>query len=324
MRSTSTLKDTKNYCTAKPSPWFLAVAVGALLVPTAPSVAQATQTTPDQATNRQSLTQGKAMIAPTREELQQLQTRLQNLEQAPVEYGYPSGPGISIATPTGFGASNNIFFLGVGYNDRIRTARSASDGAFTLGYGFFDPRVLAVELSYTVLSTTGRTSPFGSGGFNLKVHHQFSDDFAVAAGWNGFVSIGTNNSNPLLANDLQNTVYVAATGIIHTQENIDAPFSRIALSAGVGGGAFRPVSDIFNGVNSVGVFGSAAIRVIQPISAIVEWTGQDLAAGLSIAPFPNLGFVITPAFRDLAGVSNIPGVIGGARFTIGAGFAFQF
>ena len=98
--------------------------------------------------------------------------------------------------------------------------------------------------------------------------------------------------------------------------------SRISLSAGVGGGQFLPFSTTSTNLNAGGVnaFGSAAFRLAKPVSAIVEWTGQDLAAGLSLTPFGD-GFplVITPAFRDISGITGQS-----ARFVLGVGTAFKF
>jgi hypothetical protein len=51
---------------------------------------------------------------------------------------------------------------------------------------------------------------------------------------------------------------------------------------------------------------------------LAEWTGQDLAVGLSIAPFKNFPFVITPAVRDVTGSGYAP------RFVLGAGVSFKF
>ena len=86
----------------------------------------------------------------------------------------------------------------------------------------------------------------------------------------------------------------------------------------MGNGRFRSEDDILNDDDTLGVFGSVAFRVARPVSAIVEWTGQDLAMGLSIVPIRNVPWVITPAVRDIAGAGD------GARFVIGTGISFQF
>jgi hypothetical protein len=113
-------------------------------------------------------------------------------------------------------------------------------------------------------------------------------------------------------------VYGSITQIIRTNDDLDDPFSRIALTAGIGNGRFRSEEAVTDDEDTVGVFGSIAVRVARPVSAIVEWTGQDLAVGLSITPIRGFPLVITPALRDIAGAGD------GARFVLGTGISFQF
>ena len=65
-------------------------------------------------------------------------------------------------------------------------------------------------------------------------------------------------------------------------------------------------------------FGSAALQVLPSTNLITEWTGQDLAVGVSVAPFPNFPIVFTPAIRDLAGEGD-----GDPRFVIGVGVSLS-
>ncbi len=74
------------------------------------------------------------------------------------------------------------------------------------------------------------------------------------------------------------------------------------------------------GGTGVNVFGSTAIQVIEGVNAIVEWSGQDLNAGISIAPFPNFPLIITPAVVEL---TNNTGN-GGGRFVISASLGLFF
>ena len=161
---------------------------------------------------------------------------------------------------------------------------------------------------------------FGSGGFNAKLHKRFGDS-ALAVGWNRFANVNFGNSGNV-SDFPNNSYYAVATQVIRTTEEVDSFLSRISLSAGVGGGQFLSSTTTSTNLNAGGVnaFGSAAFRLAKPISAIVEWTGQDLAAGLSLTPFGD-GFplVITPAFRDISGVNNQS-----ARFVLGVGTAFKF
>ncbi|HEY9807256.1 MAG TPA: hypothetical protein V6D04_11850, partial [Candidatus Obscuribacterales bacterium] len=80
----------------------------------------------------------------------------------------------------------------------------------------------------------------------------------------------------------------------------------------------RTEDDVFDDDDNFNVFGSLAVRVARPVSALVEWTGEDLAAGLSIVPFKNQSLVITPALRDIAGAGD------GTRFVLGLGYSWKF
>ncbi len=233
--------------------------------------------------------------------------------------GYGISPGLSINNPIGFGADNNIIFLSASYQSRTRFTNT-SDGEIGIGIGLGNAiDSVGLEIAYT-LNSFGSSQSFGSGGFSAKLHKRVADDTAIAIGWNQFANIGFTDTP-------RNSYYAVGTQILRTSPNIDDFLSRIALSVGVGGGQFlsqdtlnaTPAGESPSGVN---VFGSAAFRIAKPVSAIVEWTGQDLAAGLSITPFgDDFPLVITPAFRDIAGINDPQG---GARFVLGVGTSFRF
>jgi hypothetical protein len=278
---------------------------------------QSTPAPPPQATN--------GCNCATGEDTTELNNQLDGLrnQQFPVTGsgggGFNVSPAISINNPVGFGADRGIGFVSADYQARTRYTNK-SDGELGFGVGLFDATdAVGLELSYTV-NSFGTSQGFGSGGFNAKLHKRFGDA-GLAIGWNRFANIQFG-SNP--TDYPQNSYYAVATQVIRTGDDIDGFLSRIALSAGVGGGQFvsqdtinrTPVGQAPSGVNA---FGSAAFRLAKPLSAIVEWTGQDLAAGLSITPFDNFPLVITPAFRDISGISGES-----ARFVVGVGTAWQF
>nr|WP_290224442.1 S-layer homology domain-containing protein [Trichocoleus desertorum] len=250
--------------------------------------------------------------APSEETIQGLQTRLQALETEAENFGnvFEGSPALSIANPVGFGADNGTGFISAFYQERTRRSNK-DDGAVGIGVGLGDARRnVGVELSYTIASF-GSNRDFGTGGFNVKVHRAFSEDFAAAVGWNGFITVGDET-------DFEDSLYATATKIFRTRQDLSSSFSRVALTGGVGNGQFRLEDDAFEDDETVNVFGSVAVRVVRPVSAIVEWTGQDLAAGLSIVPFKNQSLVITPALRDIAGAGD------GARFVLGLGYSWKF
>lgn len=261
----------------------------------------------------------------TSEDTTELNNQLDGLrnQQFPINTpgtgGFNLSPAISINNPVGFGADKGIGFLSASYQARTRFSQK-SDGELGIGVGLFDAvEAVGLELSYTV-NSFGTSQGFGSGGFNAKLHKRFGDA-GVAIGWNRFANVQFGSN----ATDYpQNSYYAVATQVIRNGDEIDNFLSRIALSAGVGGGQFvsqdtlnnTPTGQAPKGVNA---FGSAAFRLAKPLSAIVEWTGQDLAAGLSITPFDGFPLVITPAFRDISGIKNES-----ARFVLGVSTAWQF
>jgi hypothetical protein len=263
--------------------------------------------------SQQRITQTRNDIyRPNPQDVQLIQEQVQELEEnAVVEELIEGSPSLTIFNPTGYGADNNTGYLSATYQSRTRFVEN-DDGALAIGFGFGDARdAVGVEVSYTLASVFGENRDAGTGGFNVKIHKQFANDWAVAAGWNGVVFIGEDDG-------VEDSIYGTVTKVIRTQESISSPFSRIALTAGVGNGQFRTEEALENGDDSVNLFGSAAVRVAKPVSVIAEWTGQDLAVGASIAPFKNIPFVITPAVRDITGAGD------GARFVLGAGVGFRF
>jgi hypothetical protein len=193
--------------------------------------------------------------------------------------GLSTSPAISINNPVGFGADNGVGFLSGSYQARTRGTQK-SDGELGVGVGLFNATdSVGLELSYTI-NSFGTSQGFGSGGFNAKLHKRFGDA-GVAIGWNRFANIQFG-SNP--TDYPKNSYYAVATQVIRTTDDIDGFLSRIALSAGVGGGAFLS-QDTLNKVPAGGspsglnAFGSAAFRVAKPVSVIAEWTGSRFGCG---------------------------------------------
>ncbi len=246
---------------------------------------------------------------PPAEDVETLRQQLQNLQPPEAETEYEGAPALTLSNPSGYGADQLRGFVSGSFQERTRYS-DTSDGTLGVGIGLGNAQEsVGVQLSYTIASF-GSNRDFGTGGFNAKLHHQFADGWSVAAGWEGFATIGDEV-------DFEDSIYGAVTHIIRTNPDLDTPFSRVALTAGVGNGRFRSEDDFNDDADTVGVFGSLALRVARPVSAIVEWTGQDLAAGLSIAPIRDFPLVITPALRDITGAGD------GARFVLGVGLSFQ-
>ncbi|MBD2296270.1 hypothetical protein H6G06_23005 [Anabaena sphaerica FACHB-251] len=219
----------------------------------------------------------------------------------------PSSPGITMLTPSAYGKSWGRASFGAGLQSRARFTDTA-DGALGVGIGFGDAKKsVGLDVNIGVVDI----SSFEDGNISFKLHRQLPADFAVAVGVKNFVTFGDTDGGT--------SGYGVITKMFRLQDSNSKPFSRLYVSAGVGGGQFRSESDISNKIDSVGIFGSVALKIAQPVNAIVEWSGQDLALGLSVAPFKKIPLVITPGISDITGNAG-----DGTRFILGIGYSISF
>ena len=244
-----------------------------------------------------------------RNELENVKFQLQNIRQRNFtpSRGVPS---LTIANPYGFG-SDGGFYSGLSYQFSNRNeGADSSDATAGFGTGFGNAqKLVGVELGYTMTSFGQTNRDFGSGGFNLKLHRQIANGWGVAAGWNNFLSVGDGT-------DFGDSLYLSSTKIFKLRENVSSPLSRVAVTAGIGNGQFRSEGDIDDDNNSFNPFGSLAFRVARPVSFVTEWTGQDLAMGLSVSPIRTLPLTLNLGVRDIAGAGDE------ARFIFGIGTGF--
>ena len=239
---------------------------------------------------------------------------LQELEQVGNLNFRPNqgAPGITIASPYGFGGDGGKFFVGASFSSDTRFKNSLdSDGGMGFGVALGNARKsVGLELTYTMASF-GNNRDFGTGGFSAKVHRRINQSTSVALGYSGFLNLGDDN-------DFEDTIYGVATKIFRTRKNLNSAFSRVAVSVGLGNGIYRTFEAFQDDEEQINVFGSLAFRVAQPVSLITEWTGSDLAFGLSVAPFKNIPLTITPALRDVVGGDE------SINFALGVGVGFPF
>ena len=221
---------------------------------------------------------------------------------------YRTSPSITIINPSGYGASWGSAGLGVGYQERARF-RDESDGVIGLGFGLGNPRKnVGAQIGISLVDVS---APFRDGGINLKLHRRLPKDFSVAVGVQGAVKWGNTDGG--------SSVYGVATKRLKLRKDRTKAFSEMYTTLGVGGGQFRSESNINNGNENVGVFGSLAVKVIQPVGFVAEWTGQDLTIGVPLVLFKRLPIVIVPAVTDVTGSAG-----DGTRFIVGLGYSFSF
>ncbi len=221
---------------------------------------------------------------------------------------YRVSPSVTIINPSGYGAAWGNAGIGIGFQERVRFL-DKSDGVIGFGFGLGNPQKnLGVQIGVSLVDVS---SPWRDGAVSIKLHRRLPKDFSIAVGTQGAKTWGDTDGG--------SSVYGVVTKRLRLKPDRTKPLSEMYVSLGIGGGQFRSAFNIENGVESVGVFGSFAVRVIEPVSFITEWTGQDLTIGTSIVPFKNLPIVIIPAITDITGQAG-----DGARFIVGAGYSFSF
>lgn len=214
-----------------------------------------------------------------------------------------SAPGLTLNTPTAFGARLGQIYGGVNFQHRIRYARW-QDGVASGGAGLGDPsRWVGLDVTVTVLDTY--TDFAEDKALSWKLHRQFGTRWALAVGHeNMWHTSGTDGGS---------SRYAVASHVLLLP--YDA-LSALVVSVGVGNDRFLPESRFQQREDGVNLFGSVAARVHPGMHVIANWTGQDLALGVSVTPFTQIPLVFTPALVDLTGTAG-----DGVRFSASMGMA---
>jgi hypothetical protein len=249
-----------------------------------------------------------------------------------------------LQTPSAFGANWGDVFIGAGYQGStrppavfrnatstpsapapggilgVRAANAAdpalsqneSDGNVGIGIGIGDSKnFLGLETVYNSVSTF-RSGFFNNSTVSFKLHKQFGDGFAIAAGWENAIQQGNVDGG--------SSKYGVASLVLNPDPN-QGFFSNTTLSVGAGDGRFNSIEDIIARQENINVFGSIGTRLFPGVALIADWNGQDLGVGLPITLPLGTGasFQVTPGVVDLVNEKS-----GGSRFVLGAGLGFRF
>ncbi len=221
---------------------------------------------------------------------------------------YRASPSITIINPSAYGASWKSAGIGFGYQDRARF-RDNADGVIGIGFGLGNPlKNIGAQIGISLVDVS---SPFSDGAINLKLHRRLPQDFAVAIGVQGLATWGNTDGG--------SSVYGVVTKRFKLRKDRSKAFSEIYTTVGAGGGQFRSESNINSGNKTLGIFGSLAVKILDPVGFVAEWSGQDLTIGTPIVLFRNLPLVIVPALTDITGTAG-----DGTRFIFGFGYTFSF
>jgi hypothetical protein len=228
--------------------------------------------------------------------------------------GLPTGdtrghPSSTINTPTAYGQRLGDVYAGVGYQDRIRYA-DWHDGVVSVGAGLGNPaRFVGLDVSVNLLDTY--TDFAADRSLSLKLHRRLPFRSAIALGHeNVWRTDGTDGGS---------SRYAVVSKVLLLRDRPTAALGSMVVNVGLGNDRFLPETQFARGADGVNAFGGVGVRVLPPVNAVVNWTGQDLALGLSVAPVRTWPLVLTPAVMDVTGRAG-----DGARFAVGAGLHYQF
>ena len=218
-------------------------------------------------------------------------------------------PASTINTPTGYGQRWGQVFAGAAYQNRIRYD-DWTDGVASVGFGLGNPlKYVGLDVSINILDTYTEFAEDRS--LSLKLHRRLPFRTAVAVGHeNIWHTDGTDGGS---------SRYLVVSKVVLLRDRPTAALGSIIMNVGLGNDRFLSEEAFARDEDGVNVFGSLGVRVLPPVNAVANWTGQDLALGLSIAPVRTWPLVITPAVVDVTGTAG-----DGARFSVSAGLNYSF
>lgn len=236
-------------------------------------------------------------------------------------------PAVSVLTPIGFGGDFGSLAIGLSFQNETRFSDGDEDGALVAVASLGDPvDAVGLDITFSIFSLTSdnNSDAFENQGFGFQLSRNITENIAVGAGVENLITY------PAGFNDSGTNTYVVASSFIGLREDsARRAFGRVFLSGGFGNGRFRapedfdPVAD--GGLGDFRPFGSVALQLVPRLNTIVEWTGQDISAGLSVVPFRRVPLVFTAAAIDLTGNAEEEfGFDGNPRFTAAVAYAIFF
>ena len=222
-----------------------------------------------------------------------------------------AAPGLTLGIPGGFGADWPDAFVGAGFQHRTRL-EDRPDGGLVAGFGVGDARkAVGVEVAFSQFGTLNSCC---RGGVSAKLHKLLPPgDASLALGVENGATWGRMEGTDD-ATDAGTSVYLVGSRVFRLRENPAMSLGSLGVTLGIGTGRFRTEDQVLDGDETVNPFGGIALRLATPAALLVDWTGQDLVAGASLAPFRRLPVVVTPGVADL---TTRP------RFVLGVGYGFS-
>jgi hypothetical protein len=236
---------------------------------------------------------------------------------------FRGAPGTNSSSPSAFGPNWGEAFVGGAYQSETRGLRLANgtfapngerDGSVSAGFGIGNSAsAIGIEVVVTSLSTV-HSGFFNRTAFSFQVNRMLGRTAALAVGVENAVIAGGEKT------DGTDSWYGVVSKVISFRKsNEPGLFRAFTLSVGGGNGRFRAIDDVAADKKTVNGFASGSVLLHDQVSAIVDYTGQDVNVGLSIVPLKAFPLVFTPTMADVTSRATAT-----ARFLLGVGIAMHF
>jgi hypothetical protein len=218
-----------------------------------------------------------------------------------------NSPGLTFATPSGFGAYWGDAFVGVSAATAGKSRAGQVDGSISAGFGLGSSDTVGVEVAFNIGSIKNFAA---NGSMDVKLHRtvytEGSNRVAVAAGWNTFAQYGNEGVAP-------SSVYGVVTSYSLLQPDSDYNKMPISFTVGAGGGSFRKDNA------SIGVMAGVGVQVHPQVGLGFGWSGVGINAGVSYVPVPSIPLTIGLTGGDLSNTS-----VGGTVLVLNLSYGFNF
>lgn len=214
-------------------------------------------------------------------------------------------PGVALGSPVAFGMGWGQAAVGVGGQTLPKSAQDDYDGSMSVAMGLGDAdNLVGLEVAANIISLRNDFAEDGS--FTFKLHKKLDASTAVAIGTEGQLGWGA-------ARRFEESYYGAVTKVVAGPA--DMP---LVVNLGAGNHRFRSTNSTIDS-DKIGVFGGFALVPTDQLSFIVDYTGVDLNAGVSVVPVRSLPITVT-----LGAVAINESQNRSAEFTGAVGYAIRF
>jgi len=211
-----------------------------------------------------------------------------------------ASPAVAFGSPIGFGLNSGQLAVGIGGQTTDVSGANHFDGSMGVAAGFGNSRdSLGFEVTANLISLRDNFGQDGS--FNAKIHHMLNETTAVAVGAESFGGWGD-------ARDSRISAFAAVTTVVQ---------AGLPVVLNLGAGTNRFASN--NETNRTGVFGSVAVVPTDRLSFVVDYTGIDTNAAVSVVPFTTLPVTLTLGYVNLQEQEGLS-----REFAGGLGYLYRF